>query len=315
MKSECKGGGGRKRSANGSLVHSIPKFSQVRPSEKLAEVQRVLQNRIIMKQKKMKLQEDDDVEITPVKEQSADQSAVEKSRRRKPAKEEICRRPAWETIPNKEDAKVSTASSSSANSSFPSSIPNLSEVTITPVPKEAARKVKMQELDKALELDTKPQVEKVKGKKVKNPLVLSTRDFNKLGCPSGYVYCPVPGVFVHPSALGNQKPNAQQEVKPSPSSEKDSRNEVSICKFKFTGGAKPLLEQRKMMSVDSSGQFKFNSSSSSSQRVPTSSSMGAIDVFPVKGSGEKKGEEEEFSGRKTFSTDEGFLHQKPKQNM
>ena len=49
MKSECKGSGGRKRSS-GSLVHSIPKFSQVKPNGRLTEVQRVLQSRIILKQ-------------------------------------------------------------------------------------------------------------------------------------------------------------------------------------------------------------------------------------------------------------------------
>ncbi len=35
---------------SGSVVHSIPKFTQVRPNEKLAEAQRVLQSRIRAKQ-------------------------------------------------------------------------------------------------------------------------------------------------------------------------------------------------------------------------------------------------------------------------
>ena len=50
MKSECKGAG-RKRSS-GSLIHSIPKFSQVKPNGRLTEVQKVLQSRIIMKQQR-----------------------------------------------------------------------------------------------------------------------------------------------------------------------------------------------------------------------------------------------------------------------
>lgn len=32
--------------------------------------------------------------------------------------------------------------------------------------------------------------------------------------------------------------------------------EVSICKFKFTGGAKPSLQEKKMLSVDSGGNFR-----------------------------------------------------------
>lgn len=35
--------------------------------------------------------------------------------------------------------------------------------------------------------------------------------------------------------------------------------EVSICKFKFTGGAKPSLEEKKMLSVDSGGNFRYYS--------------------------------------------------------
>ncbi|XP_017783944.1 PREDICTED: uncharacterized protein DDB_G0284459 isoform X2 [Nicrophorus vespilloides] len=35
--------------------------------------------------------------------------------------------------------------------------------------------------------------------------------------------------------------------------------EVSICKFKFTGGAKPSLQEKKMLSVDSGGNFCYYS--------------------------------------------------------
>ncbi|XP_057654595.1 uncharacterized protein LOC130892911 isoform X2 [Diorhabda carinulata] len=35
--------------------------------------------------------------------------------------------------------------------------------------------------------------------------------------------------------------------------------EVSICKFKFTGGAKPSLQEKKMLSVDSGGNFRYYS--------------------------------------------------------
>ncbi|XP_064544824.1 uncharacterized protein LOC135432882 [Drosophila montana] len=33
--------------------------------------------------------------------------------------------------------------------------------------------------------------------------------------------------------------------------------EVSICKFKFTGGAKPTLEEKKMLSVDAEGNYRY----------------------------------------------------------
>ncbi|XP_070070682.1 uncharacterized protein [Drosophila takahashii] len=34
-------------------------------------------------------------------------------------------------------------------------------------------------------------------------------------------------------------------------------NEVSICKFKFTGGAKPTLQEKKMLSVDAEGNYRY----------------------------------------------------------
>lgn len=36
-------------------------------------------------------------------------------------------------------------------------------------------------------------------------------------------------------------------------------NEVSICKFKFTGGAKPSLQEKKILSVDAGGNFRYYS--------------------------------------------------------
>ena len=37
----------------------------------------------------------------------------------------------------------------------------------------------------------------------------------------------------------------------------DPNTEVSICKFKFTGGANPMLEEKKMVSVDSGGNLRY----------------------------------------------------------
>lgn len=47
-----------------------------------------------------------------------------------------------------------------------------------------------------------------------------------------------------------------------PMPEESSTNhatEVSICKFKFTGGAKPSLQEKKMLSVDAGGNFRYYS--------------------------------------------------------
>lgn len=56
MKNECRGSGRKK--SNGSLVHSIPKFTQVKPNERLSEVQKVLQNRIRLKQQRKKMEQE-----------------------------------------------------------------------------------------------------------------------------------------------------------------------------------------------------------------------------------------------------------------
>jgi len=249
MKSECKGGGGRKRSANGSLVHSIPKFSEVRPNEKLAEVQKMLQNRIIMKQQRQKqlqkgqnlVQKHDNGVDRQLKNKEEKEAATEVSfqppppsepsshndseappqmldrsgsgRRRKPAKDEICRRPVvvegessqasktptssvkapTSAMSNTEATTTITAATTTASTVSPlpllPGIPHLSEVTITPVTVD--RKRKIQELDKALDLAKKKETveeeevlevteeeleeRKPKPKKPKTPLVLSAR--------------------------------------------------------------------------------------------------------------------------------------------
>lgn len=66
---------------------------------------------------------------------------------------------------------------------------------------------------------------------------------------------------------GNQKnPNAPKRKRSAifipPVPDESSTNhatEVSICKFKFTGGAKPSLQEKKMLSVDAGGNFRFYS--------------------------------------------------------
>ncbi|XP_063832234.1 uncharacterized protein LOC135081464 [Ostrinia nubilalis] len=46
---------------------------------------------------------------------------------------------------------------------------------------------------------------------------------------------------------------------PTKTSSTTPTTEVSICKFKFTGGSKPSLQEKKMLSVDSGGNFRYYS--------------------------------------------------------
>ena len=49
-------------------------------------------------------------------------------------------------------------------------------------------------------------------------------------------------------------------IPPMPSENNNNpATEVSICKFKFTGGAKPTLQEKKSLSVDSGGNFRYYS--------------------------------------------------------
>jgi hypothetical protein len=101
--------------------------------------------------------------------------------------------------------------------------------------------------------------------------------------PSGFVFWPSAGVFVHPQLL--YKPTTPpsppapvpSSVSPKPVKKKRKRSaifippaesptEVSICKFKFTGGAKPSLEEKKMLSVDAGGNFRFYSGTDKGMR-------------------------------------------------
>ncbi|XP_059479304.1 uncharacterized protein LOC132198969 isoform X2 [Neocloeon triangulifer] len=109
------------------------------------------------------------------------------------------------------------------------------------------------------------------------------------GPPDGFVFWPNPNVFVHPQLLykppspgnvsqappsllqppqklhlgGNKKKRKRSAIFIPPA---ESPTEVSICKFKFTGGAKPSLEEKKMLSVDAGGNFRFYSGTDKGMR-------------------------------------------------
>ncbi|XP_017065324.1 uncharacterized protein LOC108104010 isoform X2 [Drosophila eugracilis] len=72
---------------------------------------------------------------------------------------------------------------------------------------------------------------------------------------------PIPsGFFANettPLAMRKRKRSAIF-IPPMPSEHSSSpSNEVSICKFKFTGGAKPTLQEKKMLSVDAEGNYRY----------------------------------------------------------
>uniref|UniRef100_A0A182PLX7 Uncharacterized protein n=1 Tax=Anopheles epiroticus TaxID=199890 RepID=A0A182PLX7_9DIPT len=69
-----------------------------------------------------------------------------------------------------------------------------------------------------------------------------------------------------PGAGGQRSPPAQKRkrsaifIPPVPAENSPNpATEVSICKFKFTGGAKPCLQEKKILSVDSGGNFRYYS--------------------------------------------------------
>lgn len=67
-----------------------------------------------------------------------------------------------------------------------------------------------------------------------------------------------------PSPASNGQPVQKRKrsaifIPPMPLETSNPATEVSICKFKFTGGAKPSLQEKKMLSVDSGGNFRYYS--------------------------------------------------------
>ncbi|KAH8261179.1 hypothetical protein KR044_004420, partial [Drosophila immigrans] len=66
-----------------------------------------------------------------------------------------------------------------------------------------------------------------------------------------------PAEAVTPPAMRKRKRSAIF-IPPMPADHSSSPStEVSICKFKFTGGAKPTLQEKKMLSVDAEGNYRY----------------------------------------------------------
>lgn len=110
-----------------------------------------------------------------------------------------------------------------------------------------------------------------------NPKNIIPKAFSTMLSPpnSGKSYGMMPSELTFPrmkrlAPLGNPPPNAGSTgakrkrsaifIPPMPSENNTNpTTEVSICKFKFTGGAKPSLQEKKMLSVDSGGNFRYYS--------------------------------------------------------
>ena len=94
-------------------------------------------------------------------------------------------------------------------------------------------------------------------------------------CPTPVATGPPPSAAAPPPVSPRPKrnaPSANQQGQPTkrkrsaifipPMPTENNNNpatEVSICKFKFTGGAKPSLQEKKSLSVDSGGNFRYYS--------------------------------------------------------
>ncbi|XP_034937711.1 uncharacterized protein [Chelonus insularis] len=64
----------------------------------------------------------------------------------------------------------------------------------------------------------------------------------------------------HPPSQPTKRKRSAIFIPPMPTENTNNpATEVSICKFKFTGGAKPSLQEKKSLSVDSGGNFRYYS--------------------------------------------------------
>ncbi|XP_020282928.1 uncharacterized protein LOC109854344 isoform X2 [Pseudomyrmex gracilis] len=80
--------------------------------------------------------------------------------------------------------------------------------------------------------------------------------------------------------------------------------EVSICKFKFTGGAKPSLQEKKSLSVDSGGNFRYYSGTGDK-------SMRGYEFFPREALQQPAGQSGTTSATGTFLNAAGERIQPP----
>eukprot|EP00096_Caligus_rogercresseyi_P013609 TRINITY_DN6238_c0_g1_i1.p1 TRINITY_DN6238_c0_g1~~TRINITY_DN6238_c0_g1_i1.p1 ORF type:complete len:279 (+),score=89.67 TRINITY_DN6238_c0_g1_i1:167-1003(+) len=139
MKSECRSAGGRRKNGSSSLVHSIPKFSEVKGGQ-LSEVQKVLQSRLLSRQRLKQQQQLQQQQIQQLQDKATLHSYPPKARRgRKPDKRAITH----------------------VLKGPPPILPHLTEVTITPkviaLPQCSVHRedVGVEEEEKALDLRTK----------------------------------------------------------------------------------------------------------------------------------------------------------------
>lgn len=85
----------------------------------------------------------------------------------------------------------------------------------------------------------------------------------KIPIPSGFFASSptvptVPILETGPAGVTQKRKRSAIFIPPMPTDHSSSPStEVSICKFKFTGGAKPTLQEKKMLSVDAEGNYRY----------------------------------------------------------
>ena len=192
-KSECKGSrGGRKKNADspGSLIHSIPKFSQVMPKDgKISEVQKVLQSRLLSKQK---LRSEQNQERIEQKRPSSLQALIQ----------------------NLHHQKMSTAGSITSSSSTGSTnqLDAMRKKSRKPSKQAICHVIHEPKKEPEVSADAKVAPEltitatpsktlSATGRQPKVPTILTPDEYEKKGLPSGYIYWPNANIFVHTTVV------------------------------------------------------------------------------------------------------------------
>ena len=187
-KNEFKGGrGGRKRNGDGSLIHSIPKFSQVVPkSGQISNVQKVLQSRLLLRQRAKQQQLQGEVEKVEVEKKSKTlQSMIQNLHHQKMNSQASSFSPSPKSdAPPLKDRRKSRKPDKNDICHVvqePKQIQLSSEVTISPSG-----------------IQTPPPLPR---KKKPVQTMLTPDEYEKLGLPSGYVFWPNANIFVHTTAM------------------------------------------------------------------------------------------------------------------
>lgn len=128
---------------------------------------------------------------------------------------------------------------------------------------------KVAQNDKCPSTDQPPKEQKIVPKSIYS--MMETKNAAQVSALSTAQTIPVSSVTSTSPRPKRNAPLSQQQsqptkrkrsaifIPPMPTENNNPATEVSICKFKFTGGAKPSLQEKKSLSVDSGGNFRYYS--------------------------------------------------------